>query len=209
MNYEAIMKKVILIPVLLAFLLNIGITDSRAQATKYTLSPESTMMVEGTSTIHDWECKVETLNLDAMLNPAVLSDSESGDSFVQALSFSAPVESIECGKNAMNNKTHDALKKDKFPTISFNLKDAAIQENTASDSLMLNVTGDLTLAGVTKTVTFEVKGQTVNNGFAFTGEYKLNMTDYEMDPPTAVFGTIRAGEEVTVLFDVKLTSNQL
>jgi hypothetical protein len=36
----------------------------------------------------------------------------------------------------------------------------------------------------------------------FAGAYKLNMTEYEMEPPTAMFGQIVTGEEVEIKFDL-------
>jgi len=37
----------------------------------------------------------------------------------------------------------------------------------------------------------------------FNGTQNINMKDYDVDPPKAMFGAIKAGEEVDVIFDAK------
>lgn len=37
---------------------------------------------------------------------------------------------------------------------------------------------------------------------AFMGEIKINMTEFNVDPPTALLGTIKTGEEITIKFQV-------
>ncbi|MEQ8807891.1 MAG: YceI family protein, partial [Imperialibacter sp.] len=59
--------------------------------------------------------------------------------------------------------------------------------------------GNLTIAGKTNAVTLPVAGKRDANGkYSFEGSYKLNMKDYDMEPPTAMFGQIVTGEEVEI-----------
>jgi hypothetical protein len=39
----------------------------------------------------------------------------------------------------------------------------------------------------------------------FSGSYTLKMTDFKMSPPTAMMGTIKVGNEVTIKFDLTLS----
>lgn len=45
--------------------------------------------------------------------------------------------------------------------------------------------------------------------FNFGDQKKLNMRDYKMEPPTAMMGTIKVGEEVTIDFDLTITSTKM
>ena len=132
------------------------------------------------------------------LNPQALkADSAAG---VESFSLKLPVESMESGKGKMNRKMYDALKKDDYPNITFDLQAA---EPIAGRSSELNVTGNLMIAGTTKTVSFPVTFSQVNvDSYLFKGSYGLNMKDYEVDPPSAILGTIRTGEEVEILFNL-------
>lgn len=182
------------------FLLFAATGSVMAQTNNYMLTDNSKMMIEGTSTIHDWECDVEEINLDIAMDTTALSSDSTG-SLVKSLSLSVPVEKIESGKGGMNKKIYGALKKDKHPNITFNLTNTELT-NVTDSSLKLNVTGKLNIAGVEKEVSFPVEGTMQQDGsYEFTGEYELNMKDYEVDPPSAVFGTIKSGEMVTITFD--------
>ena len=43
------------------------------------------------------------------------------------------------------------------------------------------------------------------NKVTLTGATKLKMTDYKIDPPKALMGTITTGDEITIKFNTVLT----
>ena len=47
-----------------------------------------------------------------------------------------------------------------------------------------------------------VKAMVTQGKVQFTGSYTLKMTDFSVKPPTAMFGTIKTGDEITVKFNV-------
>lgn len=181
-----------------------------AQSTNYTLDREnSSIVITGTSTIHDWEADVEEMSTEISLTPEVMME-DSMSNPVNSFSLTIPVESIESGKGGMNRKIYGALKEDKHPNIMFNFSSATLADTVqTSESFTLNVTGNLNIAGKVKEVTFPVKGTKVGeNSYRFEGSYGLNMKDYDVDPPSAVFGTIKSGEEVDIKFNVLYTAAQ-
>lgn len=169
----------------------------------YTLDESSSMVIEGTSTIHDWEADVEEMDINITLSPASLQQ-DTMASPVESFSLKVPVESIDSGKGNMNGKIYGALKKDDYPEIMFFLKSSELVDNSPEgESFTLNVTGNLKIAGTLKEVTFPVKATRVDeNSFRFEGSYHLNMKDYKVDPPSAMFGTIKSGEEVDIIFNI-------
>ena len=40
----------------------------------------------------------------------------------------------------------------------------------------------------------------------FTGEQEMLMSDFGIDPPTAVFGTVRSADEIVIRFDVTFSN---
>lgn len=176
----------------------------------YNLLPESTMQITGTSTIHDWEVDVEEMNI----NVTLAGDLETGVvpssvDFIQSLTLTVPVEKLESGKGGMNKKIYGALKEKDHPTITYRFTGGEIEADSSNEgAFTVNATGDLTIAGVTNTVTFPVQASFDESGnLNFSGSYSLNMKDYDVDPPTAIFGTIKAGEEVSIAFDVAIGTN--
>lgn len=173
----------------------------------YVLMENSTMTIEGTSTIHDWECDVTDIQADINFDASALT-AETPTNPVKSLALTIPVEKIESGKGGMNKKIYGALEEKKYPNITFELTSAKLTPNTQAtngnkSSFSLMATGMLTIAGTTNEVSFPVEAFAENgNTYKFTGSYELNMRDYKVDPPSAMFGTIKSGEMVTIKFEV-------
>lgn len=171
-----------------------------AQSSSYEILDKSTMQIEGTSTLHDWTADVEKFSSYINFDTAAL-EADNKSNPVTSLSLTIPVESIESGKGGMNRRMYDALKSDDFPNIMFQM-DSAELANADSSSMNLNIEGNLTVAGSSNTITLPVTGEQQNDGsFKFTGKYEINMKDYNVDPPSAMLGTIKAGEKVTISFE--------
>lgn len=51
-------------------------------------------------------------------------------------------------------------------------------------------------------INIQVEGHPTSNGIAFKGNKKLKMTDFNMEPPKAMFGILKADDDVTVSFNV-------
>jgi polyisoprenoid-binding protein YceI len=177
----------------LLFLLAIGLSVSTAtaqtDATKLTFSSDSKMWVTGTSTVHDWKCDVKDVT------GSVTARVSDGVSAISAGTFSVPVENIDCDSRTMNKKVNEALNDKNTPTISFTIESATIGDQ-------IEVTGALTLAGVTKQLVFPVTAAQAGNTLTFKGEVPVVMSNFNVDPPTAMLGTLKTGDEVKVHFEI-------
>ncbi|HYW35012.1 MAG TPA: YceI family protein [Balneolaceae bacterium] len=183
----------------------ISVSKTRAQsATSYQLAKQSTVKINGSSNIHDWDCTVNKSNITATFDPSALQNS-SGN-FLHVFDYYATVKSIKCGHGKMNRNTYDALKAKKDPTIMFTVNKSKVTDDAGSNSsFTLQVTGELTIAGVKKTVSFPVKGQLMGNkDLHFTGSYKFDMTNFNVTPPSIMFGAIKVAKPVTINFNITL-----
>ncbi len=198
------MKKTLLI---IGLFLSIFIS-SPAQV-NYKISDSSTMSISGTSTIHDWTSTVNEISGTYVFKENVQNKKipKSG-SIIHNLKMVVPVESIESTRGAtMDNKTYNALKSEEHPDIIFQVReDKILGINTTNPGMFqLEVTGTLTLAGHTKNVTLTLDGQRVDtNTYTFKGSYPVDMVAYEINPPTAMFGQIKTGKDVTIDFELTL-----
>ena len=107
----------------------------------------------------------------------------------------------------MDNKTYNALKSEEHPNILFNLDNSEVKSiaNKNTKEFVVTATGDLTIAGFTKNITLDMNCQKLdNNRFSCKGSYPINMTEYEVVPPTAMFGQIKTGKDVTIDFELIL-----
>ena len=149
----------------------------------------SSVTVAGTSTLHDWESVAEDMSGSAEMTLEGNAITE-----ISKLDFVVPVKSIKSGKGGMDKKIYEALKESNNPNIRYTLVSANINGTNISS------TGDLTIAGKKRRVQMQVKYQATNSGVKFSGSTDIKMTEYEMEPPTAMMGTIKTGDDVTVTF---------
>ncbi len=156
------------------------------------IQPESRLWVEGTSTIHDWKMTV------GEFGGSITATAHQ----VGAVEVTVPVKQLEADNGTMNKKAYKALKADKHPNISYRLT-AADLNDAANGTFEVESNGELTIAGVTKSVTFTVKGEKLADGkFRYTGSTPVKMSDFDVDPPSAMLGTIKTGDKVVVHFNV-------
>lgn len=186
------MKKAV-ITLLMAF------SFAAVYAQDYNIVPEeSKVLITGTSNVHDWEAPAEEFSGNASIE--IVDDTLVS---ITNLKFNVKVEEINSGKGGMDKRIDGALNMKKHPNITFELTDI---EEILDSSLVAN--GKLTIAGVTNTIQMEVDYEILPDGkISFIGTQPINMRDYKVDPPTAMFGAIKAGELVEVTFDAKFVAS--
>jgi hypothetical protein len=158
------------------------------------------MSVAGTSSLHDWESAIENIECNGVytLNGSSLFE-------IKNVVLRVKVTDIKSTKGRMmDNKTYDAFNYEKNPFITFKLTTEKVNEAEST----IDVKGDLTMAGVTKTIDMTISYKLLAGGdLQIVGSQILSMTDFGMEPPTAMMGTIKVGKEVTVKFELTLTNN--
>jgi polyisoprenoid-binding protein YceI len=167
----------------------------------YTLSKDYTVTINGTSNLHGWDEKVTTVSGNGTVNW------DNGSLELVTVNIKMDVHSIQSDMgSAMNNKTYKALKADANPQIIFilNVPVKGIQINANENPI--SAKGDLTIAGVTKVIDMKVKVSMQGKGkFSVEGAQTIKMSDYNIDPPTALFGTLKTGNEITINFKTNFT----
>lgn len=173
------------------------VSISMAQQSSQLTIDNYTLNINGTSNLHDWTMEAEKLSgkVNAVLNEATIEN-------FKETRITVDVEEIESGKRIMNNKTYEALKSEKHPTITYQLK--SVQNFYAAGSRFSGkAQGLLTVAGVTKKVEIPFSGKIKDGGKSITvnGNYTLQMTSYNVDPPTAMLGSLKTGDKVTLEYE--------
>ena len=139
--------------------------------------------VDGTSPMHDWTMTASSANFSGTVSGNAITN----------VKFSMPAKNLKSTKGKMmDNKAYDALKADKAPNISFTAASLAVGKST--------VAGKLTIAGVTKDVSFPVNVVKNGNSYTITGSESLKMSDYGMETPG--FLGVHTGDVVTVTVNI-------
>ncbi|MDQ6472570.1 YceI family protein [Flavobacterium sp. LHD-80] len=180
-----------------SILLAVVITFSiQATAQKRFSLAKSTFEVAGTSNIHDWVMKSSEGVGSAFLT---ITDSKLTD--IKNLTITLPAESIKSSKTSMDDVAYETLDTKMYKNIKYVLKSAEKVNET-----MWILTGTFTIAGVSKDYRTQVKVTTYDNGtFVFQGSNRMSFTDFEMTPPSAALGVVKAGKELTIFFNITLT----
>ena len=166
------------------------------------LSGNHDLIVSGTSTLHDWEIVAEDVAGSGSfeITDGVLTN-------ISNLNVKVKVTEIKSGKSGMDNNTFKALKSDEHPYITFSLSGAPVTKS--GSNYTVNATGKLSIAGTSKSVTIQTNCVLSGNSITCEGSYKMKMTDFNVEPPTAMFGTIKTGDDITIDFKVKFENSEL
>jgi hypothetical protein len=164
---------------------------------RFIVSDESKVVVKGTSSLHDWVTDVTEINgggIFALGANAI----ESANNF----HLSMPVKSMASGKKGMDNKIYEALKADKSPMIEFQYKNISQQSPGK-----ITVNGKMTIAGKSKDVQLVSDYAIINGNIIIKGVHSMKMTEFEVDPPTAMLGAVRAGDQIQIEYNLVLLNH--
>lgn len=171
--------------------LALGITQGLFSQQVYEISTvEQSFKVLGTSTLHDWH--MESSSAEGQFN-LVLTD---GLPSFTASKISFIAETLKSGKRGMDKNAYKALKTDEYPNIEFTLSECSMESATKGLA-----TGRLIIAGFTRDVTFKIEVEKSSSAFIIKGSTDFLLTDFQIDPPKALMGTIKTGNAVTIEFN--------
>lgn len=157
----------------------------------------SRLWIQGSSNVNKFDCIAHKYDGEAEIKDSTNGSAEQEVSVEVVID----VEGFDCGKRKMNNDMKDALKADKYPNIRFVYKKSESNPDLSDNKFIIY--GELTVAGVTRDISFIAEGDFLEDGrMRARGSKKIFMTDYDIEPPTGLFGLIKADDELTVHFDL-------
>lgn len=160
----------------------------------YTISHKDTKItIYGTSNLHDWDAAAHRFRgqFEATMKEGKLKD-------IKKLNFRVHAESLKSGKSGMDDKMYDALKTGEHQMITYELENIENISCSSSNQCKITADGFLTIAGVRNPVELTMHAEISQNKITLSGEKRFNMTNFDIDPPSALFGTIKTGKEVRV-----------
>lgn len=206
-------------------MLLIASTASAAEATRLTAGPSSVVILDGSSNVADWRCSGTTIDAEmviatsaARVNDVIdriedgnigvwMATPELGRFPAPDFDLRIPVTTFRCGNRVMESDMREALKANRHPDVAFSFRElrGGIRHDLDTGLYHAAITGDLTLAGVTRTIDLDVSAQRLSRTkFRVRAVLPLRMTDFGITPPSALFGAIRARNSLTVRFDLTL-----
>jgi hypothetical protein len=190
----------------------------------YHLSPDSQVVLEGATDISNWSSRSSqararvALDVDNSAVRAIFDRLESGKFAHDPLrlplehpaiaELSVPVTSLHGSSQGMDRDLHSALKAEQYPFIQYRLEkiqDAQVRQDpsTAKPEIILHAIGSLTVAGVQQPLATELTIQRdAGQHYLVHAQNVIQMTEFKVTPPTALFGLIRAQDSLSVIFNL-------
>lgn len=181
-----------------SLMLNFNLIQAQSEkASSFT----SSVIINGTSNLHDWDTKIEQLTGEFAINSSKQ---------IQTLTVKIPVKAIKSGDRLMDKKTYETINADKNPNILFQLTEPATPVISDDGNVQVTLIGNLTVAGVTKPISFKSSGKkTGGGGYQLKGIVPLKLSDFKMKTPTAMLGLLKTGDAVTITFNVTVSAQNL
>ncbi|MEP7234484.1 MAG: YceI family protein [Ignavibacteriota bacterium] len=172
-----------------------------AAQTEYKLGgKEATITLNGTSTLHDWVMTAHTFACDAQFN-ATNNGKLAG---ITSLSLTLPVANLKSESDGLNDNAYKALKSDIYKNIIFVMTTSKIT-SSLEEVYKITVWGNLTIAGVMKPVGFYLQvNNNADGSISCTGSLPLKMSTYDIERPSFLLGAMKAGDALTLKFDLGL-----
>lgn len=161
----------------------------------------SSFVIKGTSSLHDWEMTSNSIN-----GAIALIKSDASNIEVKDINVVVGVRTFESGNRVMNKKCYAALKDESHPNIAYRFKSLESIKSFGNNTFNATLVGSLSIAGVTKTVHIGVKLIANGNKVSIIGEKALKMSDFNVEPPTALLGTLKTGNDITIEFNLNYLS---
>jgi hypothetical protein len=181
---------------------NIGIailvvlsTQAFSQAS-YKVGQGSEIVVKGTSTLHDWEMKSKSISGQAGF---VIEGEELRE--LKDMTITLAAESLKSDKESMDKNAYKSLKTSSNKNISFQ-SIRVISVKKAVSGYDVTCEGKLQIAGAIKSTTVTANCQIEGTTVRCKGEKTFKMSEYQVEPPSFMFGSVKTGDEVTILINV-------
>lgn len=166
---------------------------------------EHQLSLHGSSNVNEFSCTCEqkfdksNIRFEYLYDWAALS--------FQKAALGLKVTSFDCGKKAINKDLQEALKAEEYPNINIKLLD--IKHKTqkllseSTDWVDMQANASITLAGVTLITELDIQGKKLSDQkFQFKCVKTLKMTDFNIDPPSVMFGIIKVKDEISIDIDL-------
>lgn len=186
------------------------VSGQLADSLQVNVSEDSFLIIKGSSTLHSWEVEATSFQLFFAVPDEWFLDSSAWDgSEVEQLELEVPVADLDGGRGKMNRDLREALQFEEHKQIRF-IWDTMAFTGPGDGPKRAEVSGSLTIAGVTRDISFQADMRlNMEGNIRVEGSVEINMTDYNVEPPKALFGAIRTSKDVVLEYSLELEKKDL
>ena len=158
--------------------------------------------LKGSTNINTFDCDMDIEPLEDM--HVVVMPSKNGFEFTGVL-FRLPSSSFECNKKLMTKEMHQLLKVDVFPDLILEVRNFHKFEATGEDDFSVSSDVTVTICDQTRDEVFtDCYWKRRGNKRFLGGYHEIQLTDYSIDPPKKMLGTVVTRNTIGLEFEIKL-----
>ncbi len=180
----------------------------------YHIQAPSRLFLQGTTNVSSFNCNCSSMESLPRLPFEMGLQNENFKAVFSDARLHIRTENLDCGNRQMNRDLYHALKAEEHPMIGMVLLETARQAGAQAPGAdgWMNITARarLTIAGVSRTIELPVRARQTSPGtYRFVSRYAINMTDFNIQPPTAMMGLVKVNNRIEIHFDLAVEVREL
>lgn len=179
----------------LVFMLNLnGWSQNDFVSKTVKILSSSELSIKGDTNISEFGCEFNTFYLEEC-REVVYTRNGNNILFKNAV-LSLKNNGFDCGNRGINKDFHSLLNTKEYPNITIELTGITLKKGEKASANVL-----ITIAGKKKEYTFliDIFSTPLNR---FVGKLKLDINDFNLEPPKKMFGLIVIKEEIEIDFNL-------
>lgn len=163
----------------------------------------SEIIILGTSNVTDYQCKL----FDLSNNTHIQISSTVFDHTIKLHNAIVLLKSkgFDCENKMMTSDFYHTIKGESHPTISVNFLQFTLVDAIENHPIQEQIPAKIAiqLAGITNYYSLLLSNLSVRSDeLTVTGSVDLLMTDFDISPPTALFGAVKTADEIVIEFKI-------
>ncbi|MBK9336415.1 MAG: YceI family protein [Lewinellaceae bacterium] len=170
---------------------------------RYSIVKPSRLYLQGTTNVNTFACDCE----DQFISQELQVESGGAVSKFRNARLSMTTRKFNCKNAKMDRDMHKALQADTYPKIRIDLQEARYNpehlKGAGTAWFDVDAKVQITITGVTKERHIKAQARKIiQNQFALKGSESLQMSEFGIDPPEALFGMIKVNDLIAFHFDL-------
>jgi hypothetical protein len=168
------------------------------------IDKSSSMVVIGETNVNSFECALGSYDWNNNL-VCYQSDNSSKKKYTIFCDFEIPVKSFDCGMNLITKDLRKTLKSDHHPFMNIRLKEMSDLISNVRNGENIETKTDIILTGIKKqsSINFKVN-KTDNNYISLEGKKIIQLSEYNLTPPSRFLGSVQVKDQLTVNIKIRL-----
>ena len=175
-------------------------------ASKLLLLPASYLKIHGSTNISSFSCVYFENSASDTFDISIVPE---GETYFLDADIHIPIKNIDCGNRYMNDDLQELLNERYYPMVSIHFSSSEIFSAVATGkngNTKIFSPISLAIAGNSNSYPFHLQiSRMDDHTFSLSGNKKINIKDFDLEPPQRVLGLVKVDKEIEVEFLLKFT----